>query len=32
LAQTNGPAPGTARIWIYRTFDPSITLQTPSTE
>jgi hypothetical protein len=28
-AQTAGPGPGTARIWIYRTFDPSITLATP---
>jgi hypothetical protein len=29
FAQTAGPTPGTARIWIYRTFDPSITLSTP---
>ena len=29
FAQTTGPTPGTARIWIYRTFDPSITLATP---
>ena len=28
-AETSGPTPGTARIWIYRTFDPSITLATP---
>ena len=26
---TAGPAPGAARIWIYRIFDPSITLATP---
>ena len=29
FAQTTGLTPGTARIWIYRTFDPSITLATP---
>jgi hypothetical protein len=29
FAQTTDPTPGTARIWIYRTFDPSITLATP---
>jgi hypothetical protein len=29
-AQTAGPPPpGTARIWIYRVYDPSITLATP---
>jgi hypothetical protein len=28
-AQTTGPTPGTARIWIYRIFEPSITLATP---
>jgi hypothetical protein len=26
---TAGPPPGEARIWLYRTFDPSVTLQTP---
>jgi hypothetical protein len=29
FAQTAGPPPGTARIWIYRTFEPQITLATP---
>jgi hypothetical protein len=29
FAQTTDPTPGTARIWIYRIFDPSITLATP---
>jgi hypothetical protein len=29
VAETPGPTPGTARIWIYRTFEPSITLATP---
>jgi hypothetical protein len=29
FAQNTGPTPGTARIWIYRIFDPSITLATP---
>lgn len=29
LAENAGPPPGNARIWIYRTFDPSVTLQTP---
>jgi hypothetical protein len=29
LAETAGPPAGDARIWIYRTFDPSVTLQTP---
>jgi hypothetical protein len=29
LAETADPTPGTARIWIYRIFEPSITLATP---
>ena len=28
-AEAGGPPPGQARIWIYRIFEPSITLQTP---
>jgi hypothetical protein len=29
-AETAGPPPGQARIWIYRIFDPTVTLQTPN--
>jgi hypothetical protein len=29
FAETAGPPQGDARIWIYRTFDPSVSLQTP---
>ena len=29
LAQPAGPPPGTARIWIYRNYDPYVTQATP---
>ncbi|MGH7109156.1 MAG: hypothetical protein ACREFK_01875 [Stellaceae bacterium] len=29
LAETAGPPPGTARIWIYRTYNPYVTQATP---
>jgi hypothetical protein len=29
-AGTTGPPPGLARIWIYRVFEPTVTLSTPA--
>jgi hypothetical protein len=28
-ARTSFPPPGEARVWIYRTYDPYVTMQTP---